>query len=83
MIQISSVSDVMMDVHTSQINCERSTLLHKYKHSGSHVWMGGSVCEPHSHQFTQLGNYMLQMAASRGERAKVTGENIIAALTSV
>lgn len=82
-IQISSVSDVMMDVHTSQINCERSTLLHKYKQWFTCVWMGGSVCEPRSHKFTQLGNYMLQMAASRGERAKVTGENIIAALTSV
>lgn len=43
-IQISSVSDVMMDVHTSQINCERSTLLHKYKHSGSHVCGWEALC---------------------------------------
>lgn len=33
----------------------------------------GSVCVSRSHKFTQLGNYILQMAASRGERANVTG----------
>jgi len=64
-----NLSDLMMDVHTSQINCQRSMFLQEYKHSYSCVCVSQSC----SHKFTQLGNYILQMAASRGERAKVTG----------
>lgn len=82
------MSDMMMDVHPSWVNCQRSMSLQQYKHSNSHVWVcvrgkWGCVSEARSHKFTQLGNPVLQMAALWGEWAHVTGENIIAALTSV
>lgn len=61
----------VMDVWTSQINCQRSpfSAIHT---SVNTVCVSVCVC-PALTQFTQLGNYILQMAASQGEGAKVTG----------
>lgn len=62
----------VMDVWMSQINCQCS-LLFSYSYVCKY-----SVCvcvcvSPALTQFTQLGNYILQMAASQREGAKVTG----------
>lgn len=33
------MSNMMMDVHPSWVNCQRSMSLQQYKHSNSHVWV--------------------------------------------